>query len=80
MAKIEFSAAEIAALKKAAEEFRKGGEEKARAALQEAGVSVEVSPAVSEMMAPSMENNSSGCVACAVCLILAALVAVSYTL
>jgi hypothetical protein len=80
MAKIEFSASEIATLKKAAAEAQKAAVERAKAIIKESGIEFNVSPELKALAAPAAETvGGDGCYACISCLFLSLVVFVSWT-
>jgi hypothetical protein len=73
MAKIEFSAEEIAVLKKAAAEAQKAAAASVKAVIQKEGINFAAHPARKALAAPEGGAvNSSGCFACFTCLIVGA--------
>jgi hypothetical protein len=73
MAKIEFSSAEIAVLKKAAAEAQKAAGERAKAIIKESGIEFTASPALKALTAPEAGTvGSNNCYACFTCLIVGA--------
>jgi hypothetical protein len=74
MAKFEFSAAEIAVLKKAAAEAQKAAAEKAKAIIEESGIEFTVSPEIkATLTAPEAGTvGDNKCYACFTCLVVGA--------
>lgn len=82
MAKIEFTAQELEILRKAAEAYREGGVEKAKTAMEDGGLKIEISPELREdFAAPETGlDGADGCYACFSCLVfLAATVALAWS-
>jgi hypothetical protein len=69
MEKLEFSANEIAVLKKAAGEAQKAGEARAKEILKEGKLELTLSPELKALIAPEGGAvNGGGCYACVACI------------
>jgi hypothetical protein len=80
MGKLEFSANEIAVLKKAAAEAQKAGAERAKAIIKESGIEFTASPELTALVAPEAGKvGGGGCYACVACLAIFAVLILAYS-
>jgi len=79
MAKINFSKEEIDVLKKAAEEYHRGGADQAQAFIDDSGITIDVCNELKQLNAPeSGMVNGDGCYACVICVAIFAVIALAY--
>jgi hypothetical protein len=80
MENLEFSAAEIAVLKKAAAEAQKAGAERAKAIIKESGIEFTASPALKALTAPEAGTvGGGGCYACVACIAMVMVLILAYS-